>query len=132
MIGYESISYSEVDNTIEYRGNDAPRNTLLGDINGDAKFTNTDLQAFLNYRKSGGGSADPVPEPASWVLACLAFAMVSGNSFLCEMRQKATLFGTREIWLLGCRGESGTNSLPGIFATISLGVRQDVLQTQLG
>ena len=55
--------------------------TLLGDINGDGQFTNADLQSFLSPLNSGGGSSDPVPEPASWVLAFLALAMVSGTRF---------------------------------------------------
>jgi hypothetical protein len=54
---------------------------LLGDVNGDGKFDNADLQSFLNLLKSGGGSTDSVPEPASWVLACLALAMVAGTRF---------------------------------------------------
>jgi len=54
---------------------------LLGDMNDDGAFTNSDLQSLLNLLKSGGGSADSVPEPASWVLAFLALAMVSGTHF---------------------------------------------------
>lgn len=44
---------------------------LLGleDINGDGGFTSADLQAFLMDLKSGGGSTDVVPEPASCLLA---------------------------------------------------------------
>ncbi|HTQ39661.1 MAG TPA: dockerin type I domain-containing protein [Pirellulales bacterium] len=53
--------------------------TVLGDVNNDGKFNNADLQALLNLLHSGGGSADPVPEPASWVLAFLALAMVAGS-----------------------------------------------------
>lgn len=40
----------------------------IGDIDGDGKFTNADLQALLNVLLSGGGSATPVPEPAAVVL----------------------------------------------------------------
>jgi hypothetical protein len=47
--------------------------TLLGDINGDTKFDNADLQAFLNYLKAGNGSTDSVPEPATFILLALAF-----------------------------------------------------------
>jgi hypothetical protein len=54
---------------------------LVADVNGDGYFTNADLQALLVILKNGGGSADPVPEPASWVLAFLALAMVSGTRF---------------------------------------------------
>jgi hypothetical protein len=53
----------------------------LGDINQDGKFNNADLQALLTLLKSGGGSSDPVPEPASWILASLALMMVSGTRF---------------------------------------------------
>src|SRR5262249_17954889 len=40
----------------------------LADINGDNNFTNADLQALLEYLKSGHGATDIVPEPASWIL----------------------------------------------------------------
>jgi hypothetical protein len=53
----------------------------IGDVNGDGKFNNADLQYLLTTLKNGGGSADPVPEPASWVLAFLALAIVSGTRF---------------------------------------------------
>ncbi len=41
------------------------------DVNGGTKFDNSDLQALLIYLKAGHGSAQPVPEPASFVLAGL-------------------------------------------------------------
>jgi hypothetical protein len=41
---------------------------IIGDLNGDTKFTNADLQFLLVYLKSGGGSTSTVPEPASLVL----------------------------------------------------------------
>jgi autotransporter-associated beta strand protein len=42
--------------------------TLIGDINGDGVFNNTDVQSLLNLLKSGGGSSDAVPEPSSFLL----------------------------------------------------------------
>jgi hypothetical protein len=54
-----------------------PHVVFIGDLNGDGQFTNANLQAFLNALKSGGGSTDPVPEPASIILfglGALAFA----------------------------------------------------------
>ena len=44
----------------------------IGDIDGDGKLTNADVQALLMRLKSGGGSVDAVPEPASLVLLALA------------------------------------------------------------
>jgi hypothetical protein len=38
------------------------------DVNDDGVVNNADLQAMLDLLKTGGGSADPVPEPASIVL----------------------------------------------------------------
>jgi hypothetical protein len=55
--------------------------TALGDINGDGQVTNADLQALLDYLKAGGGSTNPVPEPASWILATVALAIVAGTRF---------------------------------------------------
>jgi hypothetical protein len=46
---------------------------LIDDVNGDGKFTVADLQKLLINLKNGGGSADPVPEPSTFVLAVLAF-----------------------------------------------------------
>ncbi|HZZ29472.1 MAG TPA: dockerin type I domain-containing protein [Pirellulales bacterium] len=54
------------------KGLNASQLLLIGDVNGDGKFNNTDVQAFLNLLQSGGGSNDPVPEPSSLVLAMLA------------------------------------------------------------
>jgi hypothetical protein len=53
----------------------------IEDVNEDGKVNNADLQALLNLLQTGGGSTDPVPEPASWVLAFVALAMVSGTRF---------------------------------------------------
>ena len=44
----------------------------IGDINGDSKFTNGDVQALLAFLISGGGSQVPVPEPSSLTLLALA------------------------------------------------------------
>ena len=38
---------------------------LIGDLNGDNKVTNADLQALLNYIKNGNGSSGAVPEPTT-------------------------------------------------------------------
>jgi hypothetical protein len=50
--------------------------SLIEDVNGDSSFTNADLQALLDLLKSGGGSADSVPEPPSLMLATLALLAV--------------------------------------------------------
>jgi hypothetical protein len=55
--------------------------TTIGDVNGDGKVTNADLQALLVKLKSGGGSvASAVPEPAAAVLAglcCMGLCLVA-------------------------------------------------------
>jgi hypothetical protein len=48
----------------------------IGDLNGDGKVTNADLAALLSDLKSGGGSADPVPEPSSLALADLLLGLL--------------------------------------------------------
>jgi hypothetical protein len=42
--------------------------SLIGDLNGDGIINNADLQSLLDLLKSGDGSADSVPEPASIAL----------------------------------------------------------------
>jgi hypothetical protein len=49
----------------------------IGDVNGDGKFNNADLQALINLLQTGGGSTNPVSEPSTFVLAVLAFGMIS-------------------------------------------------------
>ncbi|HZZ26912.1 MAG TPA: family 43 glycosylhydrolase [Pirellulales bacterium] len=53
---------------------------LIGDLDGDHKFSNADLQALLNLLQSGGGSANPVPEPSSWIL--LLLGVIGGRSIV--------------------------------------------------
>jgi Dockerin type I domain len=48
----------------------------FGDINGDGKVTNVDLQSLLDLVKAGGGSTATVPEPSTLVLAVVAFCML--------------------------------------------------------
>jgi hypothetical protein len=57
----------------------------IGDVNGDGKITNTDIQALITSLKAGGGSVAAVPEPASiWLLALalpwFAFAAIRRRS----------------------------------------------------
>jgi len=49
---------------------------LIEDVNGDQKFTNADLQKLLVDLRNGGGSADPAPEPASFLLLGLMLPTV--------------------------------------------------------
>jgi hypothetical protein len=45
---------------------------LIGDLNGDGLISGGDLQKLLNKVRTGGGSEETVPEPASWVLMIVA------------------------------------------------------------
>ena len=44
---------------------------LIGDLDGDGKFTNADLPVLLTQLSAGGGSLASVPEPASMILLAL-------------------------------------------------------------
>ena len=44
---------------------------LIGDLDGDSKFTNADLPVLLTQLSVGGGSLASVPEPASLILLAL-------------------------------------------------------------
>jgi hypothetical protein len=49
---------------------------LIGDVNGDGKFTNADLQSLVALLESGNGSTS-VPEPMSMLLLAIGgLAMV--------------------------------------------------------
>ncbi|HEY2826341.1 MAG TPA: dockerin type I domain-containing protein, partial [Pirellulales bacterium] len=48
------------------------------DVNKDGVFNNSDLQSLLTILISGGGSADPVPEPTSFTMALLCVAALCG------------------------------------------------------
>src|SRR5262249_8619192 len=54
---------------------------LVGDLTGDNKVTNADVQGLINLLANGGGSGAPgggsltaVPEPAAWSSALIALA----------------------------------------------------------
>jgi len=76
LSGYESM-------------NSLTSNDLLqiGDINGDGKVNNADLQSLLNLLKIGGGSSIAVPEPDSLVLLALAVLI-----FRCASRRTILRF----------------------------------------
>ena len=62
----------------------------VADVNNDGSFNNADLQYLLNTIKSGGGSADPVPEPASGWLVTLA-VIVTATAQIAAVRRKGRL-----------------------------------------
>ena len=49
----------------------------IGDIDHSGAVTNVDVQALLDKLKSGGGSLDPVPEPASIALMSVALSVLA-------------------------------------------------------
>ena len=55
--------------------NDAYLN-MIGDLNGDGKVTNSDLQKLSMILISGGGTSENVPEPAGWLLAIVGLLSV--------------------------------------------------------
>jgi len=58
---------------------------LIGDLNGDGQFTNSDLPALLSRLISVGGSAS-VPEPTTLVLLVLGtLGCFAANRLLCEI-----------------------------------------------
>jgi hypothetical protein len=54
---------------------------LIDDVNGDGKFTNSDLQFLLTTLKNGGGSADAIPEPAAFTLFAVALPCVAWSIY---------------------------------------------------
>jgi autotransporter-associated beta strand protein len=60
-------------------GLSAPQLTMVGDLTGDGKVDNADFQRLIialangAAGSGGGGSVAAVPEPATWVLAAIAF-----------------------------------------------------------
>ncbi len=49
----------------------------IGDLTGDGKVTNSDIQPLLDLVIAGGGSINAVPEPAGWLLAAAAILFVA-------------------------------------------------------
>ncbi len=65
------------------KGLNAAQLLAIGDINGDGVISNADLQMLLGALKAGGGSSDPVPEPAALVIAATSlvfFGAARGGS----------------------------------------------------
>jgi hypothetical protein len=58
-----------------------PQLGLIGDLNGDGKVTNTDLQALItlvaNNTISGGGALTAVPEPSTLILSVIGLSVLA-------------------------------------------------------
>jgi Dockerin type I domain/PEP-CTERM motif len=61
---------------------------LVADVNGDGNFTSADVQALILQLKSGGGSTDSVPEPATIALAGFGFLSI----FACVWNRRRFYF----------------------------------------
>ncbi|HZZ28499.1 MAG TPA: dockerin type I domain-containing protein, partial [Pirellulales bacterium] len=57
------------------KGLTAAQVLAIGDLDGDGKFTNTDVQSLLNALQAGGGSTSPVPEPAAFDLLAVGILL---------------------------------------------------------
>jgi hypothetical protein len=62
-----------------------PQVLTLGDLDGDNKFTNADLQRLLVDLKTGGGSETSVPEPAALQLAAVGGLLLAAAQW-CRKR----------------------------------------------
>ena len=77
---------------------------LIGDLNGDGKFTNADLPALLARLSSGGGSAS-VSEPATIVLLLLgALGFVAPKK--CLARSNRRHARNRIVWTIASRSQN--------------------------
>jgi hypothetical protein len=69
----------------------------IGDLDGDGQVTNADVQGLINLLANGGGSGSltAVPEPATWLLAAIAFIFSSVSVAAPRIR--------RRVFSLRCR-----------------------------